>query len=734
MHGPAGDSSTFADGDEPVVVACWLAPSLDGAAAELERLVEQLPAGLALCVGVRAEHSPGLTRSTPSAGRTILEVAAGEATTLAAIANAAHRRWAAADLILLSSAATLPDGWLERLRDAAASESSTATVSALPSGLLDRRGWSPARAAVVGTQSRRLYPRIPGAIPPCVYVRASALDLVGPLDESLPTSDAAALSFSFGGRERGLANLLADDLLIDDTLASSSIAAARDALGARAQHAEMLAAAELPPEPALARSVALASTTGERLSVTIDARALGPGVGGTQEYVLALICALAQTNEVRLRTLVAPDLSAPIEAQLRALPACELLSYEAAVAQTDASDVVHRPQQVFSADDLTLLRPLGRRLVITHHDLIAYHNPVYFESHELWQRYVRTTRGALGAADHVIFFSRYVRGDAERDDLIDERRTSIAYLGAGSGAAASDDGRDSPTPPTRAAGLDEAPFMLCIGADYLHKNRPFAIAVLDELRRRHRWPGKLVLAGPHVANRASSREQERRVREERGVPGDLVIDLSTVSDGERTWLARHARAIVYPTVQEGFGLVPFEAAATGVPCLFAAQSSLAELLDAELAALVPWDAARSADRAIGLLEDGRAREDHVLRLQAAAAELRWSECADATVEAYREAVASPYRSDSELAWQALEREHEIVRLDLSRRQLSVRVRELSDDLGEDAEALVGKHALLSREDQHVLLAVAARPTFRRLLFGALRKGFSAMRALRRSQA
>ena len=41
--------------------------------------------------------------------------------------------------------------------------------------------------------------------------------------------------------------------------------------------------------------------------------------------------------------------------------------------------------------------------------------------------------------------------------------------------------------------------------------------------------------------------------------------------------------MLYPTVQEGFGLVPFEAARAGVPCLFAAQTSLAEVLPREAA-------------------------------------------------------------------------------------------------------------------------------------------------------
>ena len=59
---------------------------------------------------------------------------------------------------------------------------------------------------------------------------------------------------------------------------------------------------------------------------------------------------------------------------------------------------------------------------------------------------------------------------------------------------------------------------------------------------------------------------------------------------------------------EGFGLVPFEAAAHGAPCLWAPGSSLSELLPDGDAGIVPWDAERSAERALALIRDDGARE------------------------------------------------------------------------------------------------------------------------------
>ena len=69
-----------------------------------------------------------------------------------------------------------------------------------------------------------------------------------------------------------------------------------------------------------------------------------------------------------------------------------------------------------------------------------------------------------------------------------------------------------------------------------------------------------------------------------------VIDFAAVSEAEKAWLLERAQLVIYPTVHEGFGLVPFEAADHGVPCMWAKGTSLSELLPDATAGIVPWDA------------------------------------------------------------------------------------------------------------------------------------------------
>ena len=82
-----------------------------------------------------------------------------------------------------------------------------------------------------------------------------------------------------------------------------------------------------------------------------------------------------------------------------------------------------------------------------------------------------------------------------------------------------------------------------------------------------------------------------------------VLDLGAVTEAEKDWLFERCDLVVYPSVLEGFGLVPFEAAAHRVPCLWAPGSSLSELLPDEAAGIVPGTTSQSAAHARALIQD-----------------------------------------------------------------------------------------------------------------------------------
>jgi glycosyltransferase involved in cell wall biosynthesis len=708
---PIGDG-----GGAPVVVVV-AAGSRAALSETLRELSAHTAAGVPLILAC-ADADAAALRSLEVAGDVALLTLGGERGVAAAL-GAVHARAPHADLALVCEGVLVGPGWLDGLREAVHADSIAMTASPLSAPAGDPRDVE-TLAGAVRDASTAVHPSIPRARRDCCYLRAQALELVGPPTAGSADEDAIA-ELSARVSTYGLVHVLADSVCV------------------RAGADEQLLEGD---SGALRRAVASAETALRPLSVTVDARALGSAATGTRTYILDLIAALAREPSVRLRVVLPHDTAPEVLALLEADAAIELVLYEQAVAGVPLTDVVHRPQQVFGTGDLALLALLGERIVITHHDLIAYRCGDYHESAESWQDFRRITRLALTAADVAVFSSRHAREDALREDLIAPERAHTIPAGAE---------RLWPQPAAAARQPDSVPegtrLLVCIGADYTHKNRPFAIALARALRDRHGWDGRLVLAGPHM-DHGSSREREREMLEADPTLASLVIDIGAVDDAGRAWLYANAQAVVYPSVYEGFGLVPFEAAQADVPCLYAASAALGELAGPELAALVPWDADASADAVAPLLEPGAARERHVQALRDAAAATSWASCVPRLREIYEQAVRSPYRASRPRVAEELEREAHIVALAASADHDRLRAGELelanaeAQRANDDAQrglhevsvalsvlqASVGGFAetadggFLTPSERRGLLRVASRPLLRRILFAPFALG------------
>ena len=656
-------------------------------------------------------------------------------------ANAAFEAVRPGDVLLLNSDCVVSEGWIEGLRAAAYDDSRVATASALtnhgtilsvphrntPVPHLPHDWTLEAAAAAIKERSLRLRPRIPTAIGHCFYVRRSALDLVGNFDESFSPGYGEEVDFSQRCLLHGLSHVVADDVFVfhrgggtfDRSGEAGRVQTENEALIRERYpyyHSAVDAAADAPVGP-LPRALTAAREALRGVSVTIDARILGPLLTGTQVVVLELINALRQREGVRVRVLVPDDLGDYADALLADMSDVTWVTEDDAEEGTDQTDIVHRPFQVSYPKDLRLLRRLGQRVVITHLDLIAYENPGYFPSFETWEAYRRTTRQALTFADRVIFISRAAAREATEAELIEESRLDVVYPGADHRLGAL---RPEPRQP---AGMPDgaAPFLLCIGTNYRHKNRLFALRILDELQGRHGWEGRLVLAGPQVPF-GSSAGDEAEYLSMRPRVAAAVVDLPAVTEAEKAWLLGHAAAVLYPTIYEGFGFVPFEAAELEVPCLFAPGTALEEILPRETARLVPWDAGLSADQIIDVVTR-RGTDNLVSVLQETAKRFTWEVAAGRTLEVYRATLEAPTREAVAIAAEA-------ARLERVLQDANDRYTEVCEAVGEEGLSLVGPNGVLPADMRRPLLAVATRGWLRGPVFGALRFPYQVARRMR----
>ena len=637
-------------------------------AAMLERVVDRERAG----------------GTEPATGR-IAHLAPDAGDLLAVVAAAAP-----ADVVVVAAGCVVAPEWLTRLRAAAGAGgrgggADVATASALDERLLTAAE-PDADAAVPGAQAAarvaaaalRLRPRLAEPHGPCVYVRRSAIELAG--EPSGP--------FTARCVELGLAHVLADDVLVSGTGGGSLVPT-------------VIADAEGRPAGAMARSVGVARRTVEPLTVIVDARILAGPPDGTRRHVAEVIAAVASTGRAQVTALVAPGLHPDMRVRLERAPDVRLAGLDDD--PPPHADVVHRPHQVSSPADLGVLAALGDRLVITQQDLISFHNPAYFPSRAGWLGYRALTRRALGAADRALFFSDHARGEALAEELVEPDRAEVLRIGTDHGPPSGDG--IVPAPPPGAAALGAEEMILCLGADYLHKNRLFAMRMVAQLQGRHRWPGRLVLAGPHVAH-GSSRPAERAFTASDPSLAAAILELGPVTESERAWLLDRAALVVYPTVHEGFGLIPYEAAAHDRPCLWAPGTALSELLPDAAAGIVAWDAAAAAERALELLRDPASAAELVTAVREAGAALRWEAAGHALVDAYA-AVCDGAPTPAA----ALERRGGV----------------MGGELSEDAIRLVGPGGALPRELERPLLALLTRPRLARPVGAAMRAGYRASR-------
>lgn len=646
-----------------------------------------------------------------------------------ATANEAFERCDPADVIVLNSDCVVTEGWLEAMRSAS-EDSLVATVSVFTNNgtilsLPDRNRPAPALpqslaldsvAGAIRDSSLRLRPRIPTAVGHCFLITRRALDLVGPFDETFSPGYGEEVDFSQRCVARGLQHVVADDAFIQHTgSASFSLAEGREAL--KSSHDRIIntrypyydrwvsRVSKSRSDPVAYAIDAANRALRRQLSVTVDGRCLGPVVTGTQIHTLELTAALARRSEVRVRAVVPRQLGDYAGKVLTSLPV-EIVPVEAVARGVGRTDVVHLPLQVSRPEDLALLDSMGNRIVMTQQDLIAYHNPAYSNTYDEWERYRATIRLALAYADRVVFFSHSAANEALGEDLVDPARTATVYIGTDHtvGQVPAHE-----RPPAGIEALRGRPFLLCLGTDFAHKNRVFALRVLQSLQSRHGYDGALVLAGPHVAV-GSSRPEEAEFLALYPSIRDVVVDVAAVDEGEKRWLLRSATLMVYPSVHEGFGLVPFESAEAGLACAFASNTSISELLPSKLALIQQWNADATADRLAPYIASADLRAEHVAGVRAAGARFTWRATAERLVDLYGSAVDGPVAEVRKLA---------------SAPGGALGLSRFSQPLDPATESLVGPQGLITPDLRRPLLAIAERPTLRRMVFGPIRAGYVA---------
>jgi len=187
-----------------------------------------------------------------------------------------------------------------------------------------------------------------------------------------------------------------------------------------------------------------------------------------------------------------------------------------------------------------------------------------------------------------------------------------------------------------APALPDRPFALMVGTVEPRKNHLTALRAFAEHRRR-RPSSELMLVAA-----GSAGWHYRPVLEAIAELNlaDHVVRLGTIEPGVLKWLYQHARALLFPSLYEGFGLPVLEAIYLGCPVVAARLPSVVEITGEAALLLEPTDVPAWASALDGLQE--AQRDDQVVEAgRRRASRFTWEACAAEAVAAVRAALGRP---------------------------------------------------------------------------------------------
>jgi GT2 family glycosyltransferase len=568
-------------------------------------------------------------------------------------ANTAFTLCERRDVVLVNSDVILPNGWLARLRDAAYSRQNVATATPLtnhgsllsvphrntPSDYPQNATFESVCDAdeKVKRASVRSRPVILSAVGHVTYYRREALDAVGLYDETFSPGYEEEVDFCLRAGEMGFFHVVADDVFVYHKGSQSfDSALAHTAAQLREKHLQIIAErypfyqkwalqAQTDETSALSDVIRRASSALLSREIAIDISFVdGSSPTGYQLIGAQIAHAMISTAQPDDRiTLIVNDASHPT-AFVEKMQKSPVIVEKAKLAQSQKThfDIVYRPGQIFSEVELSFLQKIARRLVVHQLDFNLYAIPHLSSDFESWQRFRRLTERVLAVADGVTWNSHWVFDDAGRHGIsAPNERNQVIYNGVDHLSNIEEELKGAP------AKIDDRNgFLLVIGANYAYKNRVFAIRLLKALDARFGWKGSLIFAGPHMPN-GNSENAERSELNRYPELSSRVIDLRVVSEPEKSWLMRHASLVLYPSLSEGFGLVPLEAGLADTPAITFASTSLSEVLGAGVFYLSSYNADEAVDDVWRLIDDDEARAKQIRSLKERAAQFTWMECA-----------------------------------------------------------------------------------------------------------
>ena len=227
-------------------------------------------------------------------------------------------------------------------------------------------------------------------------------------------------------------------------------------------------------------------------------------------------------------------------------------------------DVLIRFDIISIQNELVDILNWAHKLCYMYLDAIAYDNPFYFKSMDDYVTLRKSHELINLFADQIYFNSRFASDQFKRIFSANEiSENYIVFNGL------------NQTYQSKAKTINNEPTILNIGTAFHHKNRSYSIRLHEELIKKIP-KAKLVFLGPSP-NFGNSLKSDKKLVKELNLENNIEF-LEWVNEHQKQELIKSSDLILSTSNSEGFGLSPFEGLEFGVPSISPQLHSFREVL------------------------------------------------------------------------------------------------------------------------------------------------------------
>ncbi len=267
--------------------------------------------------------------------------------------------------------------------------------------------------------------------------------------------------------------------------------------------------------------------------------------------------------------------------------------------------------------------------IVTIHDLILFRYPTIRATtlHPVlyafkYAAYRLTIGLAVRRAKKIIAVSEFTKNDLLKTFRLSPDRVAVTYEAA--------ELPEVKSQKSKVKSEIRKAYFLYVGNAYPHKNLEALLRAFKDLRDDH-LDAQLVLVGKSDYFYDRLRAEADRLGL---LAGNDAIFYGYADDAELETLYRNARAYVFPSLFEGFGLPPLEAMLRGTPVVSSNATCLPEILGDAAAYFDPKDRNDMRRAMKAVFQDEALRERLIASGTARVARYDWATCAKQTYALY----------------------------------------------------------------------------------------------------